>query len=126
MAVEEGFPVSDMAVSRANRSAERAAAHDDPALQIASLVANGINGFSRVSLTAEYVYFLSIDRSDFLLGVLSCAKGLVNAGLELDEGLLEGLKEQVRQIELGVSTYLESNHQGDIRELYLPEDGGNG
>lgn len=122
------FPVSDMAISKANRLADAAANdYDDPALQLANLVGNGVNSFSRIAVEGEYQEFLRYDQSDFTLGVLTCAKVLVEAGVRIDEKVLEGLKERVRQISLGLSSHLEARHAGeDLRRFYLPEDGGNG
>jgi hypothetical protein len=124
---DEDFPVSAMGKARANRMADIAAAPEDLALKIATLVGEGVNTFTRIAVAGEYEEFLSVDRSDFLLGVMCCAKSLVEAGLKPENAPIEGLKDQVKALNVEMSRLVEAKHPGkDLKGLYLAEDGGNG
>ena len=129
MSAAEDFPVSEMALRRAQRSAEEAALIEDPTDRLISLVFNGISSREMVERYVGDANDIFLHSNVMMYGARMVIESLLDAGLQEDQIPIDTLKERIVEVELGLSVLLESKagDQGrNIADIYLAEDGGNG
>lgn len=131
MSAAEGLPVSEYAAKKADRVVAEAMAHEDLAERIFALIQSGttMRDSDRVIDEHPFPWPHTIRHNSFQHGVLAAVDTLIRAGLTEDKMPVDGLKDLVIEVSNAADRLLEATvtaEGGDIRALYIAEDGGNG
>jgi hypothetical protein len=120
----ENFPVSDMAKRKAEREVEEMMEIDDPVERLVTLIQAGN---SLADISDGYVGAIEdLISPVFKHGLRVAVRTFIESGLPEDELPMEGLRSRMTMVSLMSSASLEAVFDGELADLYLPEDGGNG
>lgn len=126
MGLIEDFPTSEFAKNRARRDVDEAMAEEDFVERVVALIGMGNSGLDVTRDLEPGTELTDVFGPGFRHGIRIAVRTLLESGLAEVDFPIDELKNRVARVSLASSMMTEATYEGDVADLYLAADGGNG